>query len=61
MTLSAVTGLCRLTPSVLPLTANIPPPVTSQTFDIPASMMLQTVTNLPSTGDATSSSSVEEQ
>ena len=54
----AMTSLCRPTP---PLTSNTLLHVLSQTFDMPESVMPQTATNLPSPGDATSSSSVEEQ
>ncbi len=59
LTAPAVTGLCRPTPSVLPQIANTPPLVPSQTTDMPESIIPQTATNQPS-GDATSTSSVEE-
>ena len=55
-TAPSVSGLCRPSPSVHSPTSNTLPPAPSQTVDGP-----QTATNLPSSEDTSSSSSVKEQ
>ena len=57
----SVSGLCRPSPSIHSLTSNTPPPAPSQSADGPETTVPQPATNLSSTEDTTSSSSVEEQ